>query len=282
MPLFSTSTPRNATDAAHARSELAPQHWLGPTPMLTLEDDKLRLKVHSLIQFSATDRERALALYGFVKRMPWGRFGRVRFHTAREVLDLRSGDSYAKTTLLVAALRLAGIASRVRMVQLQGTVLRGLYDELAFSFHPVLECWLGEQWVRTDTHVYDAPYAAAAQEALALNGWHRGFGMEAASSTLWGANADAFCGFHANNTPGLVVADLGVFNDPFEFVSGGRSSRSPVRLLKSVSWAGVSKHINEGIAKLRSQSTQLDADRRDSSLPLGDETSRWPTPTRAK
>jgi hypothetical protein len=276
MSPFDTATPRNLADAALARGELGAAHWLGPTPMLTLEDHKLRLKVLSLTQFSASDRERALALYGFVKRMPWGRFGRVRLHSAREVLDLRAGDSYAKTTLLVAALRLSGIPSRVRMVQLRGEVLRGLYDELPFSFHPVLECWLGDNWVRTDTHVYDAPYAAAAQEALALQGWHRGYGMEASSSTLWGGTADAFCGFHASNTPGLAVADMGVFNDPFEFVSGGRASRSPVRLLKSVSWAGVSKHINQGILKLRAESTQLDADRRDSSMPASDMSSRWP------
>jgi hypothetical protein len=35
-----------------------PKRWLGDTPMLNLRDDKLRLRVQTVLQFSRTDAEK--------------------------------------------------------------------------------------------------------------------------------------------------------------------------------------------------------------------------------
>ncbi len=215
-------------------------------------DDRLRLKVKAIVQFSHTDRERTLALYAFVKRMPWGRFGRIRFPTARQVLDRGEGDSYAKSTLLVAMLRLAGIPARLRMLQLRGAVMRGLCDGLGHSFHPLLECWVDGRWSRTDTHIYDAPYAAAAQILLRAKGWRRGYGLEQNGQQIWGASGEAFAAFDPNSRRGTPMGDLGVFNDPFEFVTGGAGSRSAGAMIKSLAWSRVAMQINQGIAQVRS------------------------------
>ena len=45
------------------------QRWLVATPLIDLEDPKLRLRVRALTQLCRNEREKALALYGFVKRL---------------------------------------------------------------------------------------------------------------------------------------------------------------------------------------------------------------------
>src|SRR6478735_11653358 len=103
-----------------------PQLWLGSTPLLDLEDPKLRLRVQSLTQLCSTEHERAMAIYGFVKRMPFAKPFKMRLHTAREVVEAQRGDAPDKATVFVALLRLAGVPARIRYITLRGEILRGL------------------------------------------------------------------------------------------------------------------------------------------------------------
>ncbi len=56
-------TPWIPLEADHAR-------WLESTPLMDLADTKLRLRVQSLTQLRRAPRERAIALYGYVKVLP--------------------------------------------------------------------------------------------------------------------------------------------------------------------------------------------------------------------
>ncbi|MEO5672259.1 MAG: hypothetical protein ABIR26_16345, partial [Ramlibacter sp.] len=69
-----------------------PQEWLGTTPLLDLDDPKVRLKARSLVQLCRTDREKALAVYSFVKRLPYTKRVKLHYPTARDVLEARGGD----------------------------------------------------------------------------------------------------------------------------------------------------------------------------------------------
>ena len=60
-----------------------PQHWLHNTPLLDLDDPKLRLKARSLTQLAKGERERALAVYGFVKRIPYTKRIKTRYPTSK-------------------------------------------------------------------------------------------------------------------------------------------------------------------------------------------------------
>ena len=91
-----------------------PHHWLATTPLLDIDDPRLRLKARSLTQLCKNDRAKALAIYAFVKRIPYAKRVKMRYPTAREVLDRRAGDGDDKVTLLMALMRSAGIPARIR------------------------------------------------------------------------------------------------------------------------------------------------------------------------
>ena len=68
----------------------------------------------------------------------------------------------AITTLLVALLRRCRIPSRIRFVELNGEILRGLTSRMPTAPRPVVEIWLHSRWVRTDTYIFDAAQGRAA------------------------------------------------------------------------------------------------------------------------
>jgi len=68
-----------------------PERWLGSSPLLDLEDPKLRLCVRSLVQLCKTEREKALAVYGFVKRLTYLRSFKMGPRTARGCCGLTRG-----------------------------------------------------------------------------------------------------------------------------------------------------------------------------------------------
>ena len=73
MPLSARSPLSEGTDD--------PQLGLRPTSLLDLQDPKLRLRVQALTQLCKNEREKALAIYGFVKRLPLTRRVKLRAHT---------------------------------------------------------------------------------------------------------------------------------------------------------------------------------------------------------
>lgn len=208
-----------------------PRRWLGPTPLIDLEDPKLRLRVRSLTQLAKTDRERAMAVYAFVKRLPFARSMKLRLRTAREVLDAGRGDAPDKATLLVAMLRLARLPARVRYVALRGEILRGLVSGIHQAARPVLEVWLHGRWLRTDTYIFDAAYMAAARQHLKDHDWEWGYGIHVGGAMVWDGSSDAYIGGAPTEGNPMLVADLGVHSDPLEFIS------SPAYLEKHRKWA---------------------------------------------
>ena len=60
----------NPAASQPAVEEDHPSRWLGASSLIDMEDPKLRLRVRALTQLYKTDREKALAVYGFVKRLP--------------------------------------------------------------------------------------------------------------------------------------------------------------------------------------------------------------------
>src|SRR5436305_14494257 len=103
-----------------------PGRWMGNTPLLDLEDPRLRLRARSLTQLCKPDREKALAIYGFVKRIPFSKPLKLRLRTARAVIDYARADAHDKAVVLIPLLRAAGIPARPRVIALSRAILRGL------------------------------------------------------------------------------------------------------------------------------------------------------------
>ena len=210
-----------------------PQQWLRPSALLDLEDPKLRLRVHALTQLCKNDREKALALYGYVKRLPLARRVKLRPLTAREVFDAGRGDAPDKATLLVAMLRIAQLPARIRYVTLAGEILRGIAPGLREAGRPIVEVWLHERWLRTDTFIFDPACMAAARQRLRDLGWEWGYGIHVNGHMVWDGLEDAFLGGVPTECDLMVVRELGVFHDAGDFVRSRvfRRHYSPLRVL---------------------------------------------------
>ena len=228
-----------------------PRHWLGGSRLLDLEDPKLRLRVHALTQLFTDDRGKALAVYGFVKRLPLARRFRLRLSTARQVIDAGLGDANDKATLLVAMLRASGIPARVRYLQLDGEILRGLTAKVSKPIRPLVEAWLHGRWLRTDTYIFDAAYMAAARQRLKDDGWEWGYGIHVGGAMVWDCYDNAYVGGMPTTEDPMVLGDLGVYHDPQDFVASPAYLRRHRPLVRLLHWNLLVPSMQRGIRRLR-------------------------------
>lgn len=235
--------PRQASDD--------PGHWLGSTPLLDLEDPRLRLRAHALTQLCKNDRERAMAVYGFVKRIPFGKAMKLRLRTPREVIDAGQGDAPDKAAVFVALLRLARIPARLRYILLRGEILRGITSTLATAARPMVEIWLGSHWVATDTYIFDATYMAAARQRLKDANWEWGYGIHRNAHTLWNGKDPAYLGGMPPAQDAMVISDLGVFHEPQDYVNSDTYQSNHMRLTRAVHWNMLASTMDKVARDLR-------------------------------
>ena len=229
-----------------------PERWLGSSPLLDLEDPKLRLRVRSLVQLCQTDRDKALAVYGYVKRLPLARRIKLRAQTAREVYDFGRGDAPDKATLLVAMLRIARVPARIRAVTVSGEILRGVAPGLREAYRPVVEVFLHGRWLRTDTYIFDAACMAAARQRLKDLGWEWGYGIHVNGHMMWDGYEDAFLGGVPTECDLMVTGDLGVFNDAGH-LHASRVFRRRFPLWQSLRWSLLAPVVDWGLRSLRNE-----------------------------
>lgn len=225
MPVVATvRSSRRAAGSARAASpwlavESAPAHWLGTTHLLDLDDPRLRLRVQSLVQHHPGARAAAVALLGYVRALPFDLAPRYGLRSARRILDTQRAAWYEKSTLLIAMLRVAGIPARMRIVTVPGDILRGLVQTHRPFFHPLVELWVDNRWVRTDIHIYDPAMLAAARRALMARGWTRGFGIHRNGQVQSDLRDDAYVALALDHAGGMPLFDHGVYNDVSEFLA---------------------------------------------------------------
>jgi hypothetical protein len=232
-----------------------PGRWLGCGELLDLEDPRLRLRAHALTQLCKTEREKALAIYGFVKRIPFAKPLKLRLRRAREVIDAGRGDADDKATVLMAMLRATGIPARLRYIELRGEILRGLTSGVASAARPVAEIWLGGRWVQTDTYIFDAAYMAAARQRLKDQGWEWGYGIHRDGHAVWSGASDAYLGGMPTGRDPMVLQDLGVFNDPFELTMSPAWRSAHPRLPRAVHWNVLAPMMEKVIRELRQEAS---------------------------
>ncbi len=243
--------PTAPADEGAGQEQFDLAHWRRSTDLLDLEDSRLRLRARALTQLCKSDRERALAVYGFVKRMPFAKPFKMRLRTAREVLDAGQGDAPDKATALVALLRLAGLPARLHYYLLRGEILRGITSTLASAARPVAEIWLDGHWVCTDTYIFDATYVAAARQRLKDAGWDWGYGIHTKAHTLWNGKDDAYLGGVAPDKDEMVISDLGVFDEPQAYVNSATYQNNHTRLTRAVHWNMLAPTMDKVARELR-------------------------------
>lgn len=237
------------------RSPDDPAYWLGSAPLLDLEDPKLRLRAHALTQLCKSERAKAMAVYGFVKRTPFAKPMKLHVRTAREVLDAGRGDADDKATLLIALLRASQIPARLRYIELRGEILRGLTSNVTSAARPVAEIWLDGRWVSTDTYIFDAAYMAAARQRLKDHDWEWGYGIHRNGHIVWNGADDAFLGGFPTADDPMVIEDLGVYNDPAELMKSRAWGKIHPRLSRALQWNILAPLMERVARKLRAEAS---------------------------
>ena len=245
----------NASAAArHRRAvEEDPDRWLGSTELLDLGDTKVRLRARSLTQLCKSEREKALALYGFVKRIPYAWRFRLGLRRPRQVLEAGCGDALDKVGLLIALLRIVDIPARIRFMQVPSAVLRGLMPPSSPLARPVVEVWLAGKWLATDTYIFDAAYMAAARHRLREQGWPCGYGIHREGASIWTGMENAFLVGDAMAADQLVPLPEGLFNDHAAFVASPRFSAMHSQLARAVRWNLMVPAMRRIIRRLREE-----------------------------
>lgn len=230
-----------------------PEDWLHTTPLLDLDDTKLRLRARSLTQLCKSEREKALAIYGYVKRLVYAKRVKLHYPTAREVLDARAGDGDDKATLLMALMRAAGIPARIRYMEMSGRMLRGLTHGRTPAARPLAEFWIESRWARTDTYIFDAAYVAAARERLNERGWDCGWGIHVQAQQLWNGKDDAFLGGVPPECDPMLVLQLCVVSDPLGLVTSAveRNGVRYRRAVRALQWNVLAPGMRRAIEDLR-------------------------------
>ena len=203
------------------RNEADPVHWLGDTPMLNLTDDKLRLRVKTVIQFSRTDAERLQSIAHYVAGIPFNVPAFASMKRTRQTLNRRHAVGwYSKAALFMAMLRVAGVPARVRMIRVPRALLHGLLNTRFRLELPVVELWSRHRWVVTDCYLYDPPYVAAARKELAAKGWPMGYGIHSKGTTDWNGVDEALVMIIPDRSRGKKPVQFrGVYNDPQAFLA---------------------------------------------------------------
>jgi hypothetical protein len=239
-----------------------PDRWLGSAALLDLEDPKLRLRAHALTQLCKGEREKALAVHHFVKCLPFSKRFKLRPRTARQVLDAGRGDAPEKGALLVALLRCVGIPARLLYVELRGDILRGLTSSVATAGRPVAEIWLDGRWVRSDTYIFDTPYMVAARQRLKDMDWEWGYGIHRNGQSIWNGADDAFLGGVATERDPMVLASLGVYHDPLDFMSSQVYRGKYRPLARALQWNLLAPAMDKVARDLREEGSAGSAGRR--------------------
>ena len=229
----------------------APEAWLGTTPLLDLGDPRLSIRATSLTQLARDNHAKAMAIYAFVKRLPYRRPLKMDHRSARQVLDSGEGDGPDKATLMISLLRHAGVPARMRIVVMDGRIMRGLMNHLDSISWPFVEVWLDGRWIRTDTYIFDPAYMAAARQELRNSGRRYGFGVYVDSQPLWNGRESAFLSPMCPESDPMVLEDMGPFHDHADYMASAAFRTKHSRLARFLRWNLMVPGMGWAIRRLR-------------------------------
>ena len=142
-----------------------PADWIGRTPHINSDHPQVRAKAAALTNGRGTDRQKARAIFEFVRDEV--KFGFTRGfwdNTASDVLASRTGYCNTKSTLFVALLRAVDIPARQVFVDIDRSVLHGILDPgTPYVDHSYVEVLLDGAWIATDAYIVDKALFTPAQ-----------------------------------------------------------------------------------------------------------------------
>lgn len=180
----------------------------------------------------ADPRANAIALFEFVRAIPFGFATGFWDNKASDVLRAGRGYCNTKSTLFVALLRASGIPARQHFVEIDAAVLHGILDPgTAMVDHSYVEVLLDGQWVATDAYIVDPPLFAAAQRQLAAENRLLGYSAHATGSNDWDGVVPSFSQYNILDARPIGSKQWGVYADVGDFYSSARDTHNRLNAL---------------------------------------------------
>jgi hypothetical protein len=240
---FADSAPQ---DPAHVA------RWLRATPLLDLDNAKLRVQAHRLTQRVGSVTEQAVAIHAYLKSLPFGCIAHFDHVRASEVLSQGRGDCHTKGTLFVALCRIAQIPARLRFLGLPAAFLHGVIDPGKDQIsHAVAEVQINGRWVQTDAYVVDAPLALGARRRLLTEGLRCGYGIHIDGEHNWNGNSDSHEQFSKADAHSMPTADWGVAHDPQHFYATTKVPELERDWISRAKWMVAAGIINRHVEVIR-------------------------------
>ena len=138
-------------------------NYLKPTAVIDCDAPAIVAKARALTGNPATPREKAVALFYFVrdgvKFNPYADGKRLEYNRATAVMERGEGFCYQKAILLAALARAAGIPARlgfadIRNHQLSERFLEKMFGNNVLVYHGWAELFIDGRWMRA-TPAYD-------------------------------------------------------------------------------------------------------------------------------
>lgn len=229
-----------------------PQHWLGSTRLLDLDDPKLRIGAMRVTQLATSDTQKAVFVHDFVKALPFGCVAAFDHVPAAGVLRAGRGDCHTKGTLFVAMLRSVGVPARLRFVLLSSNFLKGIIDIPQGQItHAVAEVHLKGNWVQTDTYVPDEPFETRALTLLKERNELVGLGVHLHALRHWDGYHAANSQYCESDPASMPLRDLGVAHDPELFYSDKSNEEFQLGWLTRVKWMLAAAVVNRRVEQIR-------------------------------
>lgn len=234
-----------------------PRHWLGNAPGVALDAPQLEGLASSLLPTSGSPVEEALALFRYVSQLPFFLSEPASRTLPRELHRQAGGDAYFKSALWLHLLRIRGIASRQRWVEIDPCKMTpGLWDFVRLAgmrfFHPLTEVWLDQRWITVDAYVVDPALFSIVQKELHQQDWPSGFFVHRLGVCEWDGAADALQRFSLQDPDSLPLEDLGCFHSHQDFLDRAGSLFQRTELVVSAHKV-TSDRINAELSRLRAQ-----------------------------
>lgn len=230
--------------------------WLSDTALLQHDHPRIRLTALRLTQLKAGHREKAIACYRFVRKLPLACTADAAAMPSVEVLAANSGDNFTKCTLLVALLRSLGVPARARVVLLKPDYLGGIFDIRGGPIeHVFCEVLLESEWLGVDSYVNDLGVTLGARNRLLSERRNSGWGVHLKGQVGWDGKTSSFGHFASEDPPSLPLRDMGAFHDVGEYYRATHEHprRSWVRIQECAIAAALANHR---IRKLRKSALQ--------------------------
>jgi transglutaminase-like putative cysteine protease len=192
--------------------------YLQPTSYIDTDHSAIIAVVDDVTREATTMRQSALALFEFVRAIPFGFAAGFWDNKASDVLRAGRGYCNTKSTLFVALLRAAGVPARQQFVEIDSAVLFGILDPgTAMVDHSYVEVLLDGQWIATDAYIVDPALFAAAQRRLAADNRLLGYSAHATGSNEWDGVSPSFSQYNMLDPRPIGSKRWGVFADVGDF-----------------------------------------------------------------